>query len=109
LGKVFSSARQKKNQEYRVSPVEWESGILSLISLFCEFLGRFLWLGRIRHSGYLGIKLWINNSLPQVWGYCSFFFFFAVIAIRLCRDICGKRRNFLLNETKIVLWQENDW
>jgi len=41
----------------------------------CEFLGRFVWLGRIRHSGHLGIKLWINNSLPQVWGYCSFFYF----------------------------------
>ena len=51
----------------------------------------------------------MNNTIPQVWAYCSFFFFFAVIAVRLCRDICGKRRNFLLNETKIVLWQENDW
>jgi len=75
----------------------------------CEFLGRFVWLGRIRHSGHLGIKLWINISLPQVWGYCSFFLFFAVISVRLCRDICGKRRNFLVNETKIVLWQANDW
>jgi len=42
-------------------------------------------------------------------GVLQFFFFFAVIAVRLYRDICGKRRNFLLNETKIVLWQENDW
>jgi len=40
-------------------------------------------------------------------GYCSFFF--VVIAVWLCRDICGKRGNFLLNETKVVLWQENDW
>jgi len=36
------------------------------------------------------------------------FFFFVVIAVWLCRDICGKRGNFLLNETKVVLWQEND-
>ena len=43
------------------------------------------------------------------WGILQFFFFSAVIAVRLCRDICGKRRNFLLNEPKIVLWQENDW
>jgi len=42
-------------------------------------------------------------------GVLQFFLFFAVIAVRLCRDICGKRRNVLLNETKIVLWQENDW
>jgi len=42
-------------------------------------------------------------------GVLQFFFFFAVIAVRLCRDICGKRRNFLLNETMFVLWQENDW
>jgi len=42
-------------------------------------------------------------------GVLQFFFFFADIAVGLCRDICGKKRNFLLNETKIVLWQENDW
>jgi len=42
-------------------------------------------------------------------GVLQFFFFFAVIAVRSCRDIWGKRRNFLLNETTIVLWHENDW
>jgi len=33
----------------------------------------------------------------------QFFFFFAVIAVRLCRDICGKRRNFLLNKLLLLL------
>ena len=42
-------------------------------------------------------------------GVLQFFFIFAVTAVRLCRDICVIRRNFSLNETKIVLWQENDW
>ena len=82
---------------------------MSFVSFVCEFLGRFLWLGRIRHSGHLGIKLWINTTIPQVWGHCSFFFFFAVTAVRLCRDICVIRSNFSLHETKVVLWHENDW
>jgi len=54
---------------------------LSLVSLFCEFLGRFLWLGRIRHSGHLGIKLWIKNTIPQVGGYCSFFSFLQLLLL----------------------------
>jgi len=31
-------------------------------------------------------------------GVLQYFFFFAVIAVRLCRDMCGKRRNFLLKK-----------
>ena len=42
---MFAVLDDSKNQEYRVSPVEWESGVFCLVSLFCEFLGRFLWLG----------------------------------------------------------------
>jgi len=42
-------------------------------------------------------------------GIAGFFLFFANIAVWLCQDICGKRRNFLPNETKIILWQESDW
>jgi len=30
----FSVLDDRKNQEYRVSPVEWESGVLTLVSLF---------------------------------------------------------------------------
>jgi len=40
--------------------------------------------------------------------YCSFFSFLQLLLF-LCRDICGKRHDFLLNETKVVLRQENDW
>ena len=79
--KSFQFWTTEKNQEYRGSPVEQESGILSLVSLFCEFLARFLWLGRIRHSGHLGVKLWINNTIPQVWGYCSFFSFLQLLLL----------------------------
>ena len=51
----------------------------------------------------------VDKQYSASLGVLQLFFFFSVIAVRLCRDICGKRRNFLLNETKIVLWQENDW
>jgi len=41
-------------------------------------------------------------------GITVFFFFYNYCCL-LMRDICGKKCNFLLNETKIVLWQESDW
>jgi len=71
----------RKNQEYRVTAVEQECGVLfSIVALLLwEFLGRFLWLGRILHSGHLGIKSWINNTIPQVCGLQ--FLFFAVISL----------------------------
>jgi len=77
----FSVLDDRKNQEYRVSPVEWESGVLSLVSLFCEFLGRFLWLGRIRHSGYLGIKLWIKILFRKCGGITVFFSFLQLLLL----------------------------
>ena len=63
----FSVLDDTKNQECRVTPVEWKSGGSCLVPLLWEFLSRFLWIGRIRHSGHLGIKPWINNTIPQVW------------------------------------------
>jgi len=41
-------------------------------------------------------------------GITVFFFFYSYCCL-LMRDICGKKCNVLLNETKIVLWQESDW
>jgi len=36
--------------------------------------------------------------------------FFSVLQLLLLDYVkILKRRNFLLNETKIILWQENDW
>jgi len=64
---TFSVLEDRKNQEDRVSPVVYDLEISCFALLFCEFLGRFLWLEQIRHSGHLGIKMWMNNTIPQVW------------------------------------------
>ena len=101
---IFGSGQQKKSgiwsQFCRIGIWRFEFSIVVLWvfrQIFVAGTNSAQW--SFRH------KIVDKQYYSASWGILQFFFFSAVIAVRLCRDICGKRRNFLLKQTKIVLWQ----